>query len=370
MRISQIFAGPYDDGPRARLFEQVAGAFALPDELRQQLILAQRPGWERLADFGRPTLALPYRRLLDRTAWIARSRRALADELALFKPDLIAVWGAEAAARLPARCDAATVGIAGEADDAVALRRCRYLVALSPEIARRAVERGWPEERLRPLPLFAEGDLVEPLPRGALATAEAATVVALPFALNLEALGEVLLAARRLPLPTLWIPGGSRRQSRLALRLQVPLRELGPDVDRARALAAADLVLCSAEADGLGLGIVEGWARGKPVVAAGAPGASGLVRDAGNGILARSTGAADLAEALLRPLDDPLLYDRLAAEGRASFDAGHAEARSLARWLDAYVRLGGLVLPDSPAARETAGPSHRAAQPDHTDIQV
>lgn len=377
MRISQIFAGPYDDGPRARLFEQVASAFALPDELRQQLILARRRGWESLAGFGRPTLALPFRRLTCGSGWAARrmlapGRRTVADELALFKPDLVVVWDAEAALRLPDWYDAPTVGVAGDAAEAYALRRCRYLVALSPELARQAEARGWPEERIRRLPPFAEGDLVEPLPRAALATSPQATVVLLPFPLDLEALDTVLVAARRLPLPTLWVPRVGRRETKLALRRQVPLRELGAPDDRARAIAAADLVLCTAPADGFGLGIVEAWAQGRPVVAAGAPAAAGLIRDAENGILARSMEPGDLAQALRRPLDDPLLYDRVAAEGRASFDVGHAEARSLARWLETYVRLGGLLLPGSPAAREAtrAAPTGRAAQPDHTDIRV
>lgn len=371
MRITQIFAGPYDGGPRTRLFEQVAGAFALPDELRQQLILSRRPGWERLAGFGRPALALPFRRLLGRSGWRGRGRRAVADELSLFKPDLVAVWDAEAAASLPTRCEAPTLGIAGDEAAAFALRGCRYLVALSSELARQAAARGWPEERIRPLPPFAEGDLVEPLPRAALATADPATVVLLPFPLGTDDLAEVLAAARRLPLPTLWMPGVGRRQTRLALRWQVPLRDLPADADRARAFAAADLVLCCAEADGSGLGIVEAWSQGRPVVAAGAPAAAGLVRDGENGILARSTGADDLAAALRRPLDDPLLYDRIAADGRASFDAGHGEARSLARWLETYVRLGGLILPDSPAARDAArDAARRQAQHEATDIQV
>lgn len=361
MRISQLFAGPYDLGPRAALFARLAGAFALPDELRQQLILARRPGWRDLAEFGSPALALPFRRLLDR-----RSRRAVADELALFKPDLIAVWDAEAMARLPARCEAVTLGVAGDPETAFALRRCRYLVALSPETAARAVERGWPEERVRELPPFAEGDLVEPMPRAAMATGEQATVVLLPFPLDAETLTPVLVAARRLPLPTLWMPGVTRRLQKLALRWQVPLRELAPEVDRARAFAAADLVLATAPEDAMALGVVEGWAQSRPVIAAGAPAAAGILRDEDNGLLARDLAPETLAAALRRPLDDPLLYDRLAASGRAAFDAGHGEARSLARWLEAWVRLGGLILPDSPAARET----RREAPAPHTDIHV
>lgn len=361
MRISQLFAGPYDLGPRAVLFARLASAFALPDELRQQLILARRPGWRDLEAFGRPALALPFRRLLDR-----RSRRAVADELALFKPDLVAVWDAEAMARLPRRCEAVTLGIADDAETAFALRRCRYLVALSPETAEQAIARGWPEERVRALPPFAEGDLVEPLPRAALATSEQATVVVLPFPLDAEALGPVLVAARRLPLPTLWMPGVTKKLQKLALRCQVPLRGLGPEVDRARALAAADLVLACAPDDAMALGVVEGWAQSRPVIAAGAPAAAGILRHEDNGILARDLTPDSLAAALRRPLDDPLLYDRLAANGRAAFDAGHGEARCLARWLEAWVRLGGLILPDSPAARET----RRETPAAHTDIQV
>ncbi len=378
MRISQLFAGPYDDGPRARLFARLTSAFALPDELRQQLVLAQRPGWQALAEHGRPAVALPFRRwpegrLLD-PAWLdpawfdRRGRRALADELALFKPDVIAVWDAAAMARLPEELpdDCVTLGIATDLESAVALRRCRYLVATAPAIAEQAVARGWPEERVRRLPAFASGDLEQPLPRASLATSDQATVVLLPFALPGEALGEVLTAARRLPLPTLWMPGVTRRLLKLAVQSQVPLRDLSAGFEPARALAACDLVLDCAEADAPGLGIVEGWAQSKPVVAAGPPAASGLIRDGETGILARDGSAAALAAALRRPLDDPLLYDRLAAGGRATFDSGHAEARSLARWLETFVRLGGLMLPESRAARRARTPQPAV----HTDIQI
>ncbi|SME89293.1 Glycosyl transferases group 1 [Tistlia consotensis] len=369
MRISQLFAGPYDGGPRAQLFSRVADGFSLPDELRQQLILARRPGWQALAGFGRPGLALPFRRWpaaggagrLDR-----RSRAAVAAELELFKPDVIAVWDEASMARLPAQPEAVTLGIATDPEAALALRRCRYLVALSPEIAGQAVDRGWPEERVRPLPPFADGDLVDPLPRATLATSVDATVVLLPWTLDLEALGAVLLAARRLPLPTLWMPGVDRKRLKLALGCQVPLRDLGPELDRARAFAAADLVLCTAAGDAMGLGIVEAWAQTKPVVAAGAPAASGLVRHEDSGLLARDTTPDALAAALRRPLDDPLLYDRLAANGRAAFDAGHGEARALARWLEAYLSLSALMLPGARGLRET----RRKAPPPRTDIEV
>lgn len=361
MRISQLFAGPYDHGPRATLFERVAHAFSLPDELRQQLILSQRPGWHDLSRFGRPGLALPFRGWLDR-----RSRRAITDELALFKPNVIAVWDGEAMARLAARPGAPTVGIATDHEAAFALRDCRYLLALSPDIAERAVDRGWPEERVRRLPALASSDLVEPLPRATMATAEQTTVVLLPYPLDGDALAQIMVTARQLAPMTLWMPQIARKHRKLAVRWQVPLRELCPETDRARAVAAADLVLCSAATDAVGLGIVEAWAQTKPVVATGAPAASGLLRDGENGIVAASAQAQDLTPALGRLIDDPLLYDRLAAAGRSAFEAGHGEARALARWLETYLRLGDLILPDSPTAQET----RREAPRERTDIHV
>ena len=358
MRISQLFAGPYDRGPRASLFDRVAGAFGRPEELRQQVVLARRPGWERRAAYGRPGIVLPFRSWLDR-----HSGRALGDELTLFKPDLVAVWDAETASRLPRQEEAVTVGIATDHEGALALRRCRHLLALSPEIAERAIDRGWPEERVQLLPPFAVGDLVDPLPRGLLATPEDSTVILLPYALPVEPLSELLLAVTAVPAVTLWMPEASLRLRKLALRHGVPLRDLTADVDRARAFAAVDLVLCTANCDPFGLGIVEAWAQSKPVIAAGEPATAGLVRHEDSGLVAEAPTAGALAAALFRLLEDPLLYDRLAAAGRAAFDAHHGEGRGLARWLEAYARLGGLILrqPDPP---------HRRRQPERTNIQV
>ena len=357
MRISQLFAGPYDLGPRTSLFDRVAGTFAQPEELRQQVLLARRPGWERRADYGQPGLALPFRPWLDR-----RSRSAVAEELALFKPDLVVVWDLEAMARLPRQEEVVTAGVATDHESALALRYCRHLLALSPEIAERAVWRGWPEERVWLLPPFAPGDLVAPLPRSMMATAEEATVILLPYALDAAPLAEVLAAVRDLPLATVWMPSFPPRLRKLALRWRVPLRELTPDLDRARAFAAADVVLCTSEADAIGLGIVEAWAQSKPVVAAGEPATAGLVRHESSGLIAQAPTAGELAPALVRLFEDPLLYDRLAATGRAAFDAGHGEGRGLARWLEAYARLAGLIL-------RSPRPENHSRQT-HMDIEV
>ena len=82
--------------------------------------------------------------------------------------------------------------------------------------------------------------------------------------------------------------------------------------------------------------LLEAMGRGLPVIATDVVGVSELVRDGENGILIRPDDPAALAEAIGRLRRDPELAERLAREGRRTFERERAPelaSRELLDWL-------------------------------------
>lgn len=89
----------------------------------------------------------------------------------------------------------------------------------------------------------------------------------------------------------------------------------------AEAYASADLFAFPSTTETLGLVALESMASGVPVVAADAGGLPYAVSDGVTGLLHTPHDAADMAEKIMRILDDETLREHLAAAGRASAEA-------------------------------------------------
>jgi glycosyltransferase involved in cell wall biosynthesis len=82
------------------------------------------------------------------------------------------------------------------------------------------------------------------------------------------------------------------------------------------ALARVDLLLLPSAAEGFGLVLIEAMAAGIPVVATNVPGIRDVVRDGQTGLLVPPFSSAELARAIGRVLDDPVLRTRLIEQAR------------------------------------------------------
>jgi glycosyltransferase involved in cell wall biosynthesis len=82
------------------------------------------------------------------------------------------------------------------------------------------------------------------------------------------------------------------------------------------ALATVDLLVLSSAAEGFGLVLIEAMAAGVPVVATNVPGIRDVVRDRQTGVLVPPFAPAELARAIGRVLDDPVLRGRLTEQAR------------------------------------------------------
>lgn len=330
-------------GPETPLLERLAQSLAAPrlrGEIEQRLILGRRhPAAARLQEAGVAVAALPFRSLFDfaTEAGLAEIAQITRVQAALF-------WDRRGLARWP-RGEAAVYGVLSDYGPLRGWSTCDRLLALTDDLARAAVERGWPEGMIESVPLFAADELSPPLPRAVLGLPEQGDLV---LAAPLEAgdPGAALLAAAAAPLDhvSLCLPAAPSDHRRLrALLAKAGMadraRVVLPDQAGPALYAAADLVVAAGQQDGLGLGLLPAWVAAKPVIGAGGFGPAGLIRHGDNGLLCPAGDAEALRVTLRDLLDDPLRYDRLAAAGRRSFELRHGEARGVEAWLAALGRL-------------------------------
>ena len=88
--------------------------------------------------------------------------------------------------------------------------------------------------------------------------------------------------------------------------------------DVARALDDASLLVLPSRSEGLPRIVIEAFCRGRPVVGTRAGGIPDIVEDGVSGLLVPPDDSDALADALIRPLEDRGLLERLAAGARAS----------------------------------------------------
>ena len=119
------------------------------------------------------------------------------------------------------------------------------------------------------------------------------------------------------------------RQEGVADRLHL----LGWRNDQGALLAACDVLVCPSRWEPLGNVVIEAFSAGRPVVAAAAAGPTELIDPGRTGLLAALEDPAALADAITRGAATiPAAPPRLAAAGRAEYEAEYAEAPVVQRW--------------------------------------
>jgi glycosyltransferase involved in cell wall biosynthesis len=130
--------------------------------------------------------------------------------------------------------------------------------------------------------------------------------------------------------------GALARSESVADRVHMP----GWRYDTAALLAGCDVLACPSRHEPLGNVVVEAFAAGRPVVAAAAAGPRELIRPGEDGLLVPVEDAPALATSLGLVLNTPAFAARLAAAGRARYEAEFAEAPVLAQWHDVLTTIG------------------------------
>ena len=201
-------------------------------------------------------------------------------------------------------------------------------VCISEHIRRRALEWGYPADRLVMLPIGVDTDLIQPAP-----FAEAPRIVHVARLVEKKGTADLLHAfaqvRRAVPAAELVIVGeGELRESLVALAASLgvagavqflgarPYAEVLEQVRRSRVLCLPSVTAASGDQEGLGLVLLEAGASGKPVVGTDHGGIPEAVTDGVNGFLVPERDPAALAERLLTLLRDPQLCEQFGKAGR------------------------------------------------------
>ncbi len=340
MKVLQVMAGARVGGAEA-FFERLLPALARAGVEQHAVIRRHAARNALLTAAGIPVIEAPFRRRFD-----LATRRALAREIAGFRPDLVLSWMSRAAGLVPSG-KVPHLGRLGGYYDLKAYRGCDHLIANTRDIQADLVARGWPAARAHYLPNFVDAAPQPAQPRGALETPEDAPLLLALGRLHANKAFDVLLRALvELPAAWLWLAGEGPEDARLRrlardLGVAERVRFLGWRRDVPALLAACDLLACPSRHEPLGNVVLEAWAQGRPVVAAAAQGPSALISEGETGLLVPKDHAEALAEAMARVLGDGALAARLAAGGRAAYEAAFTERMVVAGYLELFEAVAG-----------------------------
>jgi glycosyltransferase involved in cell wall biosynthesis len=156
----------------------------------------------------------------------------------------------------------------------------------------------------------------------------------------------LLAAVARIPVaarPHLVIAGdgplrGELEAQRARLQLGADVTFAGYRNDVSRLLFGCELLVMSSVSEGLSIALIEGAARGVPIVATRVGGNAEVVgdRDTAGGLLVPAGDPGALAEAIVSILSNPAAAQRYGAAGRARFEAHFRLATMVERYQSLY----------------------------------
>lgn len=338
-RLLQAMAGAPHGGAEA-FFERLAPALARAG-IEQRIVIRRDPGRAgRLRDAGIAPVQLHFGGRLD-----FATRRALRREIRAFAPGIVLGWMSRGARFCPRGGHVLAARLGGYYDLKY-FRHCDHLIGNTRNIVAYLVDAGWPAERAHYLPNFVEAAPAPAVDRSAHGTpADAPLLLALGRLHPNKAFDVLIEALAELPSAWLWIGGEGPLRTALeaqARRLGVAerIRFLGWRHDIAGLLAAADILVCPSRHEPLGNVVIEGWAHGRPVVAARSAGPAALIEQGDSGLLVEIDDAPGLAAALARVVESADLRDALVAGGRAAYEAEFTETAAVARYLEFFEKVG------------------------------
>ncbi|HEY2033519.1 MAG TPA: glycosyltransferase family 4 protein, partial [Rhizomicrobium sp.] len=257
--------------------------------------------------------------------FIQPSRRAIANEIARFKPDIIQYWTGRAA-MTAVKTTARQIGWFGGYRDRWRYSTCTHFIGITDDLVRHIREQGVEEKDISLVHTFAERVPAEPIDRGQFDTpGNVPLLLALARLHKDKALDVLLPALQKVPEAYLWIAGegpelGALSRQVRSLGLSERVRFLGWRNDREALLATADLCVFPSREEPFGTVILEAWAAGIPLIAAAAQGPAAYVKDGENGLLVPIDDADALATAISRAIGDPSLRGRLVERGRKEYE--------------------------------------------------
>ena len=305
----------------------------------QRVLVRHATHAERLRAGGVAVTELPFGGFLD-----LATTRGMTKAIAEYRPDIVLTWMSRATQLCPPG-DFVHVARLGGYYKLRNYRRCDHLIGNTRDLVESFLAQGWPAERAHYLPNFVDARPADPISRAAHATPEGVPLALALGRLHANKAFDMLLAATaRVSGLHLWLAGAGELRTALeaqaaALGIAERVRFLGWREDVPALLASADFLVCPSRHEPLGNVVIEAWAAGLPVVAAASVGPRALVVDGKTGLLAPVDDAPALAAAMARLAQDPALRRRLAAAGRAAYEAEFTEAQIIRRYQDFFAEV-------------------------------
>ncbi|MDV7339205.1 glycosyltransferase [Terasakiella sp. A23] len=340
MRVLQTMAGAEFGGAEA-FFTRLAVALQKTSVEQQVIIRENRMRARMLREGGVEPLQLSFGGALD-----FRTGMSIKREIKKFKPDVVLTWMNRATKQTPAgKGKFVKVARLGGYYDLKYYQDCDHLVGNTQDIVDYLIKEGWPAERAHYLPNFVNSERADPVSRMDLSTPEDA-----PLLLSMGRLHEnkafdtLLRALARVPGVYLWLAGeGPERRALESLAEELGIRPrvrfLGWREDTAALLAACDVYICPSRHEPLGNVVLEGWAQGRPVIAADSLGPGTLINHGDNGVLCPVDDDRAMGDAIKWVFSDQEFAHNLAKAGWETYQRDFTEAVVVQKYLDFFDKV-------------------------------
>jgi len=340
MRVMQTMAGAEFGGAEA-FFVRLAIALQKTDVEQKIIIRENRARTRILNEGGVEPIELPFGGALD-----FRTGMVLNREIKKFKPDVVLTWMNRATKKTPAgKGKFVKVARLGGYYDLKYYQGCDHLIGNTQDIVDYLVKEGWPAERAHYVPNFVNSERAEPVSRMDLSTPDDA-----PLLLSLGRLHEnkafdtLLRALAHAPGVYLWLAGEGplRRELELLaeeLGVRPRVRFLGWREDTAALFAAADVYICPSRHEPLGNVVLEGWAQGRPVIAADSLGPGTLIKHGENGVLCPVDDDKAMGDAIKWVFGDVEFAQKLATAGWETYQQEFTEEVVVQKYLEFFEKI-------------------------------
>ena len=319
-------------------FERLATSFATAG-VTQTLMIKPDPGrLRRLAAAGVPAQGCAFSPLMA-----ALHRRQLATAIRKSRATVILSWMNRATGMTP-RTGLPHVARLGGFYNLKYYRHCDWLVANTRGIADYLVREGVPADRVHHQINFVPDGMDGTIFTGP--RCGGPVIAALGRLHPNKAFDTLIRAFATLEDGTLWLAGdGPDRQALATLAAELGVAErvmfLGWQDDPQAVIRGADLFVCPSRHEPFGNVIAEAMACGKPVISTASHGGMELIEDGVNGVLVPVDDAGAMGDAMRQVSGDPALAGRLAAAGRAHWQARLSPAQVTSDWIDFLVKVAG-----------------------------
>ena len=347
MRLLHVMASAPEGGAEMTMLDSVK-ALAQSGSIQQYVVTRPNNAW-RLEQFSEAGIAYATTNLNPQFRQLSRYK--LARVIERFRPDIIQYWKARAGRFTYPRYRARSLAWHGGTAHLNRLSGCDWHQGTSPEVVAELLHQGVAEDRAFAVPPFAsstEGDSLSRAQFGVPAAAPLAVVLSRLHAK--KGLHTLLEAAKSVPELHVLIAGDGVMRGALAAQIKaLGLRDrvqlLGWRNDRAALMELADFIICPSKIEPFGKIVIEGWAYGKPVIAADAIGPSTLITPGKTGLLVRRGDDEALAAALQQLIASPQMAEELGAAGRDAYISEYGERVFTKQMMTIYEKI-----------LETAGP--------------